>query len=122
MRFRATMAAKTSQNTFNRSVTFMLKFSICLLILVSNFTIAQAQGAADYSESPNPVAREYKVEKKSKKEAATVAAVSNSVSVPVTVVDQKGTFINNLTAADFKVFVDDVEVKPTSFQRLTISR
>lgn len=98
----------------------MLKFSICLLVLVSNLLIAQAQ-TADYSESSMPVAREYKVEKKSKKEKKETekisAPVAVNVSVPVTVVDQKGVFVDDLTAADFKVFVDDAEVKNVVFLR-----
>lgn len=98
----------------------MLKFSIYLSLLFSTFILAQAQNATDYSESSNPAAREYKVEEKSKKgkkESETNAVpVVASVWLPVMVVDEKGVSVDDLTATDFKVFVDDAEVKTSSFQ------
>lgn len=97
----------------------MLKFSLGIAFLVTNFLFAQAQNQADYSESASPPVRKFETDKKSdkvKKEEIFAPDNAGNVSIPVTVVDLNGNFVNNLTASDFKVFVDDIEVSPINFQ------
>lgn len=97
----------------------MLKFSLGIVFLVTNFLFVQAQNQNDYSESASPPVRKFETGKKSnkvKKEEILPLGDAGNVSIPVTVVDINGNFVNNLKVGDFKVFVDDVEVKPISFQ------
>src|SRR5271157_5877425 len=79
------------------------------------FPIAAVWLTAALAQPPQPAGPAKAPEEKA--EAAPIRVQVNEVIVPVSVTDEKGRFVSNLDAADFRVLEDGREQKIAYFNR-----